>query len=80
MMESELAFLKATVLSKSVEPVVMYSDMPMGEMAKRSGISKKMDVRYGNDVKKGLHLNQIHNLDRSFEDMMLGLEAGFQCI
>lgn len=34
MMESELAFLKATVLSKSNEPVIMYSDMPMSEMAK----------------------------------------------
>ena len=26
-------------------------------------------------LKKGLHLHQIHNLDRSFEDMMLGLES-----
>ncbi|MGN0554350.1 MAG: hypothetical protein ACI4LI_00455 [Candidatus Fimenecus sp.] len=26
-------------------------------------------------LKKGLHLNQIHNLDRSFEEMMLGLES-----
>ena len=34
MMESELSFLKATVLSKSMEPVIMYSDMPMGKMAK----------------------------------------------
>ena len=25
--------------------------------------------------KKGLHLNQIHDLNRSFEDMMLGLES-----
>ena len=31
MMTSELDFLKATVLSKSMEPVIMYSDMPMGE-------------------------------------------------
>ena len=26
-------------------------------------------------LKKGLHLNQIHNLDRSFEEMMLGIES-----
>ena len=26
-------------------------------------------------LKKGLHLNQIHNLDRSFDEMMLGLES-----
>lgn len=34
MMNSELDFLKATVLSKSMSPVIMYSDMPMEEMAK----------------------------------------------
>lgn len=34
MMESELDFLKATVLSKSTAPVIMYSDMPMKEMSK----------------------------------------------
>ena len=34
MMESELDFLKATVLSRSNEPVIMYSDMPMKEMAR----------------------------------------------
>lgn len=34
MMQSELDFLKATVISPSNEPVIMYSDMPMEEMAK----------------------------------------------
>lgn len=40
MMESELDFLKATVLSKSDEPVIMYSDMPMSEMAKGPNFPK----------------------------------------
>ena len=40
MMNSELAFLKATVFSKSKEPVIMYSDMPMGEMAKDPNFPK----------------------------------------
>lgn len=75
MMDSELAFLKATVLSKSVEPVAMYSDMPMGEMAKDPEFPKKWMFGMAVMLKKGLHLNQIHNLDRSFEDMMLGLES-----
>lgn len=75
MMDSELAFLKATVLSKSVEPVAMYSDMPMGEMAKDPEFPKKWMFGMAMMLKKGLHLNQIHNLDRSFEDMMLGLES-----
>ncbi len=75
MMESELDFLKATVLSKSTEPVTMYSDMPMGEMAKDPEFPKKWMYGMALMLKKGLHLNQIHNLDRSFEDMMLGLES-----
>jgi hypothetical protein len=75
MMDSELAFLKATVLSKSDEPVIMYSDMPMGEMAKDPDFPKKWMFGMGLMLKKGLHLNQIHNIDRSFSDMMLGLES-----
>ena len=34
-----------------------------------------MDVWYGSAPEKGLHLDQIHHLDRSFEEMMLGLES-----
>ena len=75
MMDSELSFLKATVLSKSKEPVIMYSDMPMGEMAKDSEFPKKWMFGMAMMLKKGLHLNQIHHIDRSFEDMMLGLES-----
>lgn len=75
MTESELDFLKSTVLSKSMEPVTMYSDMPMKEMAKDPDFPKKWMFGMAMMLKKGLHLNQIHNLDRSFEDMMLGLES-----
>lgn len=75
MMDSELAFLKATVLSRSKEPVIMYSDMPMGEMAKDPDFPKKWMFGMAMLLKKGLHLHQIHNIDRSFEDMMLGLES-----
>ena len=75
MMDSELAFLKATVLSKSMEPVIMYSDMPMEEMAKDEEFPKKWMFGMTMMLKKGLHLNQIHNINRSFGDMMLGLES-----
>lgn len=75
MMESELDFLKTTVLSKSMTPVIMYSDMPMKEMAKDPDFPKKWMFGMAMMLKKGLHLNQIHNLDRSFDEMMLGLES-----
>ena len=75
MMESELDFLKATVLSKSQKPVTLYSDMPMGEMAKDPEFPKKWMFGMAMMLKKGLHLNNIHNIDRSFDEMMLGLES-----
>lgn len=75
MMESELDFLKATVLSKSMSPVIMYSDMPMKEMSKDPEFPKKWMLGMAMMLKKGLHLNQIHNIDRSFDEMMLGLES-----
>ena len=57
-MESELDFLKATVLSKSMHPVTMYSDMPMTEMAKDPDFPKKWMFGMAMLLRKGLHLNQ----------------------
>ena len=54
----------------------MYSDMPMSEMAKDPDFPKKWMFGMAMMLKKGLHLHQIHNLDRSFlTKMMLGLES-----
>lgn len=75
MMESELDFLRATVMSKSEEPVIMYSDMPKKEMAKDPEFPKKWMYGMAVMLKKGLRLKQIHNIDRSFDEMMLGLES-----
>ncbi len=75
MMKSELDFLKATIISKSTKPVTMYSDMPMIEMAKDPEFPKKWMLGIAMMLKKGLHLNNIHNIDRPFEEMMLGLES-----
>ena len=75
MMESELDFLKSTVLSKSSAPVIMYSDMPMKEMAKDPEFPKKWMFGMAMLLKKGLHLNMIHDVDRPFSEMMLGLES-----
>ena len=53
MMESELDFLKATVLSKSKDDVTLYSDMPMTEMAKDPDFPKKwMTLRGGQKIWK----------------------------
>ena len=75
MKHAEIDFLKATVLSKSKEDIFMCSDMPMEDMAKDIEFGKKWMFGIAMCLKKGLHLNIIHNLDRPFNEMMLGLES-----
>lgn len=75
MCTGELDFLKATVLSKSMEDVYMCSDMPMDDMAEIEDFPKKWMFGLALILKKGLHINIIHNLNRPFNEMMLGLEA-----
>lgn len=75
MKEGELNFFKATVLSKSKEDIFMCSDMPMEDMAEDTLFGKKWMFAIAMCLKKGLHLNIIHNVDRPFNEMMLGLES-----
>ena len=75
LMDAQLDFLKVTVLSRSTSPVTMYSDLPMTEMSKDSQFPKKWMFGMAMMLKKGLRLNMIHNVDRPFHEMMLGLES-----
>ena len=75
MKQGELDFFKSTVLSKSMEPIFMCSDMPMGDMGQDLDFGKKWMFAIAMTLKKGLHLNIIHNIDRPFNEMMLGLES-----
>lgn len=75
MKKAELDFLKGTVLSKNNEDIFMCSDMPMEDLAKDIDFSKKWMFGIACLLKKGMHLNIIHNLDRPFNEMMLGLES-----
>lgn len=75
MKQGELDFFKSTVLSKSKEPIFMCSDMPMEDMAEDKEFGKKWMFAIAMLLKKGLHLNIIHNINRPFQEMMLGLES-----
>ena len=75
MKNGELNFFKATVLSKSKEDIFMCSDMPMEDMAVDIEFGKKWMFGIAMCLKKGHHLNIIHNVDRPFNEMMLGLES-----
>ena len=75
MMAAELDFLKATALSRSKEPALIYSDMPMEKMAQDPEFPKKWMFGMAVLLRKGLRLNLIHNVDRPLREMMLGLES-----
>lgn len=75
MKEGELNFFKATVLAKSKEDIFMCSHMPMEDMAKDIEFGKKWMLAIAMCLKKGHHINIIHNVDRPFNEMMLGLES-----
>ncbi|MGN0325350.1 MAG: helix-turn-helix domain-containing protein [Lachnospiraceae bacterium] len=75
MREGELDFFKTTVTSKTTAPIFMHSDMPLLDMAEDMDFNKKWMFAIACSIKKGLHLNIIHHLDRPFEELLLGLEA-----
>lgn len=75
MKEAEIDFFKGTVLSKSQTPVMMYSDMPMEDMAQDLDFSKKWMFAIALTIKKGLNLRVIHDINRPFNELMLGLQS-----
>ena len=75
MKKGEIDFFKNTIFSKDKNDIFMCSDMPMEDMAEDINFGKKWMFMIAMSLKKGLHLNIIHNLDRPFNEMMLGLES-----
>lgn len=75
MKKGELDFFKTTILSKSTGSILMYNDMPMEDMAEDIEFGKKWMFAIAAALKKGFHLNMIHNLNRPFNELMLGLES-----
>ena len=73
--ESEIDFMKTVVLSKSKEDVIIYSDMPITEMAKDGDFSKKYMFGLAMMIKKGLHIDFIHDVNRPWNEMIIGLEG-----
>lgn len=75
MKAGELDFFKATALSHSKERVFMCSDMPMDDMAEDKEWAKKWMFGLAAMIRKRLNLDMVHNLNRPFSELMLGLES-----
>lgn len=74
MRKGELHFFRSAILSKSKADIFMHSEMPMADMAEDMDFNKKWMMSIAVLLKKGVHLNIIHNLDRPWDELMLGLE------
>lgn len=72
--QAEGEFLKTTLLSKSNEPIFFYSDLPISKTGEDEDFKKTWVLAMTMLLKKGLHLNIIHNIDRQINEMLLGLE------
>jgi len=67
-------FLKAIVLSRHKGELILHSDINVEILAEDVSFSKKWMFGLAMVIKKGMHINMIHCLDRSFNELMLGLE------
>ena len=75
MRQAEIDFFKAVILSKSQEPLIMMDDTPMADKTEGTDFKKKFIFAVALALKKGMHIRFIHNLNRPFEEMMMGLEG-----
>lgn len=72
--QAEAEFLKTTLIAKSKEPIFFYSNFPIAETSKDEEFKNKWVLAMAMVLKKGLHLNMIHDVDRPLNEMLLGLE------
>lgn len=73
--DSQIDTIKAIALSKSHNDLYFYSNMSMVEASKDMDFTKKFMFGLAACMKKGIQINIIHNLDRPFKELMLGLEG-----
>lgn len=73
--QGELDFFVSTLKSDSVGPIYMCNDLPMEEMAKDIEFVKEWMGLITQCIKKGHQLHIIHDVNRPFPEMMLGLET-----
>lgn len=73
--DAQLEVLKQSAFFKSRDDIFWYSNMPMVEASKDLKFTKKYMMYLAFILKKGIRLNIIHDLDRPFKELMLGLEG-----
>ena len=73
--KAEAEFIKTTLISKSEDPIFYYNNMPIEKIATDTDFKDKWILAITLLLKKGLHLNMIHDIDRPISELLLGLEG-----
>lgn len=73
--EAQLEVLKQAAFFKSKDNIFWYSNMSMIEASKDLKFTKKYMMYLAFILKKGIKLDIVHDLDRPFKELMLGLEG-----
>ncbi len=74
MKQGEIDFFRTAILSKSTDDIYMYNDMSMMDMIDESFLIEYMKG-LAFLVKKGHKIHMIHNLNRPFQELLVGLET-----
>ncbi len=74
MKQGELDFMRVAAISRNSDDVFLYTDMSMHDMLD-ADFPRMYMTGLAILVKKGLHLNVIHNLNRPLHELLVGLET-----
>lgn len=75
MRQGELDFFCLTTQTQRSGSIFMCNDMPIEEMAADTNFAKMWMGMVAACLKNGISLNMIHDVNRSFNEMMIGLQA-----
>ena len=71
--KAELDFIKSTIFSDSLDDVLFYSCMPLAILANDTVFLKKYMAAIALLLKKGYHINVIHDVNRPLEEIAVGI-------
>ncbi len=71
----EIDFINASLMSQAKDEIIIYSDMPIYEMASDEVFAKQYMTGLVMLLKNGAHINFIHDVHRPLDEMMIGLEG-----
>lgn len=66
-------FFKASILSKAKDFLIMVDDTTMADKTAGTDFIQKFIFAVAMALKKRLHIPTFHNINRPFEEMMMGL-------